>query len=276
MRILSSVMTVRSTIPISLTINSTMAYVSAFLVTTVLHECGHAFVGHWLGSAPVLHHNHVEHFQRDLLPLPHQVWIALAGPLVSLVQGILVAFWMRDRQGGGPFRLFMLWTMLLGFGNFLGYLMTGPLFTAGDIGKVHQLLDVPLWIRIGVAIVGAAALTVVAYRATLPFLRFAPEQHHVQDATSRVAFNGRIIILPWVIGSLVMTLLYLPVVAVVSIIYPISSGMVFIFPWRNAKRVQGAIAQGSSALTRSSLPLAVALLLGVVLFRAVLAPGIPF
>lgn len=115
-----------------LVVNSAMCYVLAFLLTTVLHECGHAIVGSILGSGPVLHHNYVEHFGRENLPVAHQAWIALAGPLVSFAQGLLLVPVVKRRKGGGAFNLFLLWAMLLGFGNFLGYLMTGPIFTAGD------------------------------------------------------------------------------------------------------------------------------------------------
>ncbi|MGV9013143.1 MAG: hypothetical protein ACOH13_11160, partial [Flavobacteriales bacterium] len=58
-----------------LVINSTVCYVLAFLLTTVAHECGHALVGAWLGSQPVLHAYWVAHADRDALPVLHQAWI---------------------------------------------------------------------------------------------------------------------------------------------------------------------------------------------------------
>lgn len=257
-----------------LVINSAVCYVLAFLLTTVLHEFGHAIVGSLLGSSPVLHHNYVEHLDRESLPVMHQAWIALAGPLVSLAQGLLLLLVVRRRSGGGLFSLFLLWCMLLGFGNFLGYLMTGPFFSAGDIGKVYALLAVPMVFRICIAVVGGAALAWVAYFSTRPFLQFAERSSIVEEASSRKAFNFRVIILPWLIGATLITLLYLPVVAIVSIIYPITSGMVFIFPWKNAKRVKDARALGAASLLLPAWGWYGALLLAVLGFRLVLAPGI--
>ena len=257
-----------------LILNSAVCYVLAFLLTTVLHECGHAIVGSILGSSPVLHHNYVAHLGCENLPVTHQAWIALAGPLVSFFQGILLVPVVNRRKGGGAFDLFLLWAMLLGFGNFLGYLMTGPIFTAGDVGKVHELLDVPLALRIIVALIGAAGLTFVAYKSTRPFLQFATDQFVLDNAKSRTAFNFGIIILSWLIGAVTITLLYLPVVAIVSIIYPISSGMVFIFPWKNAERVKDARALGSGSLSAPLWTWYAALLGAVLIFRLVLAPGI--
>lgn len=257
-----------------LVIHSAVCYVLAFLLTTVLHEFGHAIVGSLLGSSPVLHHNYVEHFDRERLPVMHQAWIACAGPLVSLAQGLLLLLVVRRRSGGGLFSLFLLWCMLLGFGNFLGYLMTGPFFSAGDIGKVYALLAVPMVFRICIAVVGGAALAWVAYYSTRPFLQFAEQSSVLEDASSRTAFNFRVIILPWLIGSVVVTLLYLPVVAIVSIIYPITSGMVFIFPWKNAQRVTDAKALGSAIVSSISSAWYGAVVLAVLVFRVVLAPGI--
>jgi hypothetical protein len=68
--------------------------------------------------------------------------------------------------------------------------------------------------------------------------------------------------------------LYLPVVAIVSIIYPITSGMVFIFPWKHARRVEDAEAHGSASLLGPSWAWYGALALAVLVFRLVLAPGI--
>jgi len=141
----------------TLVINSAVCYVLGFLFTTVLHECSHAIIGSWSGSQPVLHHYYVAHMDRDALPIAHQASIALAGPFVSLVQGFVFLIWSKRREGGGLFQLFVLWCMLLGFGNFLGYLMTGPFFTSGDTGKVLVLLDVPVPLRIMIAVIGAAA-----------------------------------------------------------------------------------------------------------------------
>lgn len=259
-----------------LVVNSTVCYLLAFLLTTVLHECGHAVVGSLLGSGPVLHHNYVVHMARGSLSIPHQAWIALAGPSVSLLQALALFPLVHHRKGGGLFDLFLLWMVLLGFGNFLGYLMTGPLFTAGDVGKVHRLLEVPMVIRIALAFLGGALLCRLAIWSTRPFLRFTREGAMLESQASRSSFNLRIIIFPWLIGSAVMTLLYLPVIAVVSIIYPISSGMVFIFPWKNARRITDARPYGSRRSYASAWPWYGMLLIAVLVFRLVLEPGVAF
>lgn len=116
----------------------------------------------------------------------------------------------------------------------------------------------------------------MSYRVTAPFLGFAPRQELLVSGACRTAFNFHIILLPWLIGAATMTALHLPVIAIVSIIYPISSGMVFIFPRKNAERVKEGTASGKSSLVRPAWPLYVVLLGAVLVFRSILAPGIPF
>ncbi len=37
-------------------LNSTVLYVIAFLLTTIIHEFGHTIIGYIYGSNPILHH----------------------------------------------------------------------------------------------------------------------------------------------------------------------------------------------------------------------------
>ena len=135
-------------------------------------------------------------------------------------------------------------------------------------------MDTPAWVQIALAITGAGMLLFIAYKLTEPFLRFSFDQSWVADGKSRKNFSFHILILPWIIGSVVVTLLYLPIVAIVSIIYPFMSGMVFIFPWQNAVNPEVEISRHTDPGKLSFMPFAFVVILAAV-FRFVLAPGIP-
>lgn len=257
-----------------ITLNSTLLYVAAFLLTTIIHELAHALVGTMNNSSPVMHHNYVEHLATDHLTANQQILIALAGPVISLIQGLFAGYLYLRSPRERMTDLFLLWTAVLGFNNFLGYLMTGPFFGNGDIGRVYDILDTPAWIQIGLAVAGAGILLFIAYKLTVPFLRFSYERDWVGDGRSRKNFSFHILILPWIIGSVIVTVLYLPIIAIVSIIYPIMSGMVFIFPWQNAVNPEIGKLSGDNALGKLS-PAAIGLAVVVaVVFRFMLAPGI--
>jgi hypothetical protein len=90
-------------------LNSTMLYVLAFLVTTILHEFAHALVGWLNNSDPVMHHNYVEHLATAQLSEQQQVSIALAGPVISLFQGLIAGWIFLKRKNMGLLSMFLLW-----------------------------------------------------------------------------------------------------------------------------------------------------------------------
>lgn len=260
----------------AITINSTILYVTAFLLTTMIHEFLHAIAGSFSGSNPIIHHNYVEHLSIEQLSIKQKFLIALAGPLISLTQGILsyIAYFNIREKSHKLIHLFLLWFSVLGFFNFLGYLMTGFLFKNGDIGKVYTITNTPFWIQIVLAIIAASLLIFIAYKMTTPYLRFSYNKEWVENGKSRKNFSMHILFLPWVIGSVIITILYLPVIALISIIYPIMSGMIFIFPWQNANQVRVVKISTDKRVGNLSVLTIGLLMLAALTFKFILAPGI--
>lgn len=259
-----------------ITINSAIIYIIAFLLTTMIHELMHALVGSISGSNPILHHNYVEHVSVEHLSINQKISIKLAGPLISLVQGILsgAIYFIIRTKSHKLIHLFLLWLSVLGFLNFLGYLMTGLLFSDGDIGQVYMITNTPLWLQLVLSIIASSLIVFIAYKMTNPYLRFSYMKEWVESGRSRKNFSLHILFLPWIIGSSIITILYLPVIALVSIIYPIMSGMIFIFPWQNADRIGEVKLSSDKELGKLSFPLLGLLILLVVTFKFILAPGI--
>jgi hypothetical protein len=259
---------------LKITINSITLYVTAFLATTMIHESFHALFGFLFDSHPVLHHNYVKHLSIETVTINQIIAIALAGPLVSLVQGIIAArifFKMKNFDG---LKLFTAWFSILGFNNFLGYVMTGPIFKIGDIGKVYNLINLPLYLQIIFALIAAVILLKITMMMSKPFLGFASKPEWLSDGHSRKKFLLHIIILPWIFGSIIITGLYLPVIAIISIIYPAMSGFVFIGPWQNGENVTNVqLSKFKDNEKISFIHLAILILLALI-FKFVLQPGI--
>lgn len=259
-----------------ITINSTALYVIAFLVTTILHESFHTLFGVLFDSHPVLHHNYVEHLNEEALTTTQQTIIALAGPFMSLMQGIIAAIIFFKLEKSDLFRLFIAWTSVLGFNNFLGYVITGPLFKVGDIGRVYYLLDNPLYLQITFALLAAVVLVKFTLMMSKPFLGFATRKEWIADGQSRKLFLFHMIILPWIFGSLIMTVLYLPIIAIISIIYPVMSGFVFIGPWQYGYKITDVDPSESREIEKLSFKYISVLILIAMIFKFVLQPGIKF
>jgi hypothetical protein len=259
-----------------ITINSTTLYVTAFLVTTILHESFHTIFGVLFDSHPVLHHNYVEHLNEETLTTTQNIAIALAGPLMSLMQGIIAATIFFKMKKYDLLQMFIAWVSILGFNNFLGYLLTGPLFKVGDIGKVYYMLDNSLYLQIIFALLAAVVLVKITLMMSKPFLGFATRQEWIVDGHSRRKFLFHIIILPWIFGSLIMTVFYLPVIAIISIIYPVMSGFVFIGPWQNGEKITNVDLSESTGNEKISLKYISILIVIALIFKFVLQPGIKF
>ncbi|MGI9532219.1 hypothetical protein [Lutimonas sp.] len=265
-------MTERTTI----IIHSSLCYVLAFMFTTIIHEFAHAFTGWLSNSHPVMYHNYVSHLSPENLSFSQQTGIALAGPLISLIQGFFMGGWFFKTKKRGLAQLFVLWASILGFNNFLGYVMTGPLFTAGDIGKMYALHGTSMFLQISFSLLAALGLLVVANRMTRPFLEFSYKKQWIQPEQNAPKFSFIMIMLPYIIGSVIITFLYLPVINIVSIIYPIMSGMIFIYPWRNAVTVKNVRLSSSDQIGNLSWITVLIFMLLLIIFRMVLPRGIAF
>jgi hypothetical protein len=154
--------------------------------------------------------------------------------------------------------------------------MTGPFFSAGDIGKSYQIFGSPLWLQVVGAVLGAVLLLYIAYRMTKPFLQFSYKKDWLTNGKARKNFSLHIRIIPWIIGSLIMTFLYMPIIAIVSIIYPVMSGFVFIYPWQNAQTIENVQLSRSDRIGKLSLISLIILVILILAFRFLLAPGIEF
>ena len=258
----------------NLIINSMMCYILAFICTTICHELAHALAGLFSNSEPVMYHNYVEHLSTTHLSISQKTGIALAGPLSSLLQGLLAGGWFLSTKKRGLTQLFILWLSILGFNNFLGYIMTAPLFQEGDIGKIYLLLDTSLLIQLVYTFFAAIGLLIVANRMSRPFLEFSYQESWIKPEKNAKNFSFSMIMLPWMLGSVVITFLYLPIINVLSIIYPVMSGMIFIYPWQNAVRVKNIRLSTDHRLGGFSLVLFGFLVVLISIFRWILPTGI--
>jgi hypothetical protein len=249
-------------------------YICAFITSTILHELGHAMAGLIFNSSPVLHHNYVHHLTSGSLSANQQIIIALAGPLTSLLLGF-AAGWIFLRINKFNLQtLFLLWFCIFGLNNFLGYVMTAPLFSEGDISKIYQLTDASLTMQLIAAVFSAGFLLLIAYHLTTLFLSFSYKRGWVESASARKEFSFKILMLPWILGSVVLTILYLPIVAFISIIYPVMSGFIFIFPWQNATRIENVSLSKDNKIGNISFSSVIVMVILILVFKFILAPGI--
>lgn len=139
---------------VALFMNATVAMVLGAQLMLLLHELGHVAGGLAFGHAGTL-------YPFAFLPAEEPTGAAklvevAAGPLLSLITGLLAVAWQPLRQGGGFWHLVWTWFGFASLMEFVGYLVITP-FGAGDTAVLAEELDVaePLrWAIIGGGILG--------------------------------------------------------------------------------------------------------------------------
>ena len=106
-------------------IQSSVAYATALLITVTLHEFGHGTAAWLYGFHPMVYGLHEEDIAASQVRV---AVIAAAGPLVSLVLGMVFLAIQKRMRGQGFPRYLMLWLGLLGIAVFVGYLITPPFY----------------------------------------------------------------------------------------------------------------------------------------------------
>ena len=251
---------------------ATAHYTAAFLCTTLVHELGHATVSKLLGGQPVLYNTSVNNLNEHL-PVGHQVAIALAGPLLSLVQGLVFLAWAWHRRGAGDAALWRLYLGVFGIINFLGYLLIGPLVPYGDIGQVEALWHWPTWATVGLAVIAGVGVQFAVARTAPLFLDQGPAG---LARPARGRLMRALVVLPWLLGSGLITALSWPPPTLISLLYPILSSMVLGTAWGRAMRQPYSPNSAVAPVLLSGLHLgwALAALAAVGTVFRLLAPGV--
>jgi len=244
-------------------VNSTLAFVLAFFVTTFVHEFGHFFAYTVFGANPVMFHNAVQTGVLNL-NVAERLVAVLAGPCISLLQGLLFGFLISRRRGDRIIDLLFLWLGLLGFINFCGYLLLTPLSSAGDTGKAADLLHSPMFVRIVVALFGLTLMFYVVFNLGKFFSNFIPA---TSDARERSKYVYHLLFYPILIGSFVNTLFSLPAPVAISIIYPATSSFVIMSAFGAVLNSPGKSPASAAAGEKISLFLAATTLLAIVINR---------
>ena len=233
-------------------------YVAAYLLTIIVHETAHAVVAWAVGGHPIEYNTWV-HFTTGTLSVAARAAIALAGPLISLAQGILLFLYsLRIRRAGnGP--LFGLYLSAFGFMNFLGYVVIAPVVPGGDSGQLVALWHVAGWLQWSLALIAFGGLNYLIYQTGPLFLRQLPAVEQVA-ARQRALGLQALLFWPWLLGSVLLVGLSVPS-PLIALLYIPSVAMVLARAYRGALRVPASIDLLSGRVQAHWMPVLAALLL---------------
>ncbi|MFN8283640.1 MAG: hypothetical protein U0U67_10525 [Chitinophagales bacterium] len=197
-------------------INSALLYVTTAVLEMILHECSHFLAAFYFDAKELsLHHNFVNYDDGNL-SIHQKIWIASAGPMMSLFIGLLFHWIVVKSKKRNSLFLFNVFMSVNGYIGFLGYLMIAPLTTSGDTGFVFHALGFPFWVVILIAIIGLLMLYFIIKNLTKHFVEMASIEI-IENKNQRRIFVQAIIQYPIYICVVFMMLLNLPVQIWVSL-----------------------------------------------------------
>jgi hypothetical protein len=207
----------------NLLMNSSVLLCMAAVLQMSLHEFGHFIAAIFYNAKPILFHNSVNYNDKEVGSLAN-IFIAAAGPVMSLLVGLIFQSLASPKRKNVVVRLFLTYMSAFGYIGFFGYLMVAPFFTYGDTGFVLNSLGSPQWLIIVLAISAVPCLFFLMRSLARPIISVMSHETAIVFA-SRGKFIRLLILYPLFIGIGGYTLLNLPVPTVLSLIAPLAS------PW---------------------------------------------
>ncbi len=147
----------------------------------------------------------------------------------------------------------------------------GPISVDGDTGKVFAQLETPAILQWLAAGVGFVAMVLVIRGAAPSFARHAPQSTGPNPPSRRKIANS-LIAIPAVAGTVVAGLLSLPAPTFVSLLFPLTIGLVSFAAYGAFVRSSSPLPGGVEYRTRSLFG-PIALLAALVVVSLALIPG---
>jgi hypothetical protein len=220
-------------------------------------------MGKALGLPTVLYHNYVDTGETNSFMA--NIMVPAAGPIMSLIQGIVFFILLRTTKEKSLVSLFYLWLSVMGFINIGGYLFMTPIFAYGDTGKVFNLLGAPLWLQWVIAVSALFALLKIILNFTTDFENQIPAEL-AGDTYVPGRLANSLILQPILVGIVATALLALPVPSFLSLLYPTTSPFMLFMIYGRLRR-KGDSLIGSAHYPTLSWPLIFFTLIAIVISR---------
>ena len=182
-------------------------FAAAYTIIGILHEFAHALTAYALHVPSTLFHLHVQLNQADGTQNQRAV-IRAAGPLFCLAVGLACGFAYRKAKGSRA-ELLLLYLAWFGIGTFAGNLMATPF--VGDFSSLAQVFQLPTSVRYAAALVGLLFLCGLSFLIGTELQKWAPV------GVSAVRAMLGVTVLPAIVGTLLATLIFLPMPSALAV-----------------------------------------------------------
>jgi hypothetical protein len=182
---------------IGVAVRPTLLFVTAFALNATPHEATHAVTSYMLGFSSTLYQMWVDPDAAAATPR-QLIAIALAGPIFSLTVGLISFALYRWRYSRRPSGLLFLMLSIVAFYIPLGGSIGGDIHLALRLGGASKLL------MNAISVVATLMLSTMMYLMGKELCSWAPPWYSRSRAVLCTTVG------PWLIGTALMTLVYLP------------------------------------------------------------------
>jgi hypothetical protein len=182
---------------IGVAVRPTLLFVTGFALNATPHEAVHAVTAYMLGFSSTLYQMWVNP-DTDAATPRQLIAIAVAGPIFSLTVGLISWFLYRQRYSRKPSGLLLLMLAIVAFYIPLGGSIGGDIHLALKLGGTSKLLTN------AISIVAVLMLSTMMYFMGKELFSWAPPWFSRSEAVLCTTVG------PWLIGTALVTLVYLP------------------------------------------------------------------
>ncbi len=182
-------------------VRPTLLFITAFALNVTPHEAAHATAGYMLGFSSTLYQMWVNPDAASATPR-QLIAIAVAGPIFSLILGLISCVLYLRRYRSRSSGLLFLMLAIVGF-----YLFLGPVAAAafgGDFNVALRSAGASKVLMNVISVLGVLILPTMMYFMGKELSSWAPPWFSRSKAVLCTSVG------PWLIGTFLVTLVYLP------------------------------------------------------------------
>lgn len=246
------------------TLKPALLFFLALVLNLILHELSHAVIAYGFGISSTLHQLSVT-FDHNAASRTQNIIIAVTGPIFSLCLGVLSALVYR-RIAQSSVKLFALYCTIFGVSIFSGNLFA--ITMGGDFHVAAKALDMSHYAMYALSCAGLVSLCSFMYAIAKPLTTFT------LPGISKRQVIVNTIVLPWILGTALTILVYLPM-SMSSMSNRIGESIFWSFTLIGAFRSKNVI----SVHNRTYAPVSwtdIGLVLSVIMIVRIMAGGINF
>jgi hypothetical protein len=236
------------------------------------HEFSHGLAALLVGQHPIVY-GVMEHDAASSHVA--MAFIAGAGPVISLVLGIIFLQIEKHSHLQNIWRQLLLWFGLLSVAEFFGYLISPPFpfFASGDISGVIHALNWPYWTRLISFVIGFIGIIALG---RLALQRLLPIVDPVAPLRPQLLRTG---MLPWLIGTGIILATFASSSYATGLVAVVTAGIFTMLTGYFARSKKAVKSDQSGALfagmsTKGTVVVAILLVAMIVIEQTVLQHGV--